>query len=112
MTTLSRCTRIGAVAGISVALVVAPYRTQGLEALRPPSALDAGVARSTPAIRHVSCFADGVYTATGEYGSLPSSITVTVTLADDVVTAVEVTPHATNPMSLDLQRRFAAAVPA
>jgi hypothetical protein len=36
---------------------------------------------------------------------------VTITLADDIVTAVSVTPHATDPTSLDLQRRFAAAVP-
>jgi hypothetical protein len=36
---------------------------------------------------------------------------VTVTLADDVVTAVAVTPYATNPTSLDLQQRFAEALP-
>lgn len=57
-------------------------------------------------------YVDGIYTATGQYGEPPSSITVTVTLIDDVVTAVEVTPHATNPTSLDLQRCFAEAVSA
>ncbi|KNH20404.1 hypothetical protein ACU18_04225 [Arthrobacter sp. ZBG10] len=36
---------------------------------------------------------------------------VTVTLAADIVTDVSVTPHATDPTSLDLQKRFAAAVP-
>lgn len=44
-------------------------------------------------------------------GSLPSSITVTGTMVGGVITDVEVTPHATDPTSLDLQRRFAAAVP-
>jgi uncharacterized protein with FMN-binding domain len=73
---------------------------------------DAAVTRSRPEMRNDSIYADGVYTATGEYGSLPSSITVTVTLVDDVITAVEVTPHATNPTSLDFQRRFAAAISA
>jgi hypothetical protein len=37
---------------------------------------------------------------------------VSVTLADDVVTSVAVTPYATNPTSLDLQQRFAEALPA
>ncbi len=56
-------------------------------------------------------YADGVYTATGQYGNRPSFITVQATLADGVITAVEVTPHATVPRSFELQRRFAAAVP-
>jgi uncharacterized protein with FMN-binding domain len=57
-------------------------------------------------------YADGTYTATGRYGSLPSSIGVSVTLVDDVITAVTVTPRATDPTSLDYQTRFARAVPA
>lgn len=56
-------------------------------------------------------YADGTYTATGQYGGGPSFITVKATLANGVITAVEVTPHATVPRSLELQRRFAAAVP-
>lgn len=55
--------------------------------------------------------ADGVYTATGEYGGQPSHITVKATLEDGIITAVTVTPHATVPRSLELQRAFAAAVP-
>ena len=46
------------------------------------------------------------------YGSLPSSIGVSVTLVDDVITAVTVTPRATDPTSLDYQTRFARAIPA
>jgi uncharacterized protein with FMN-binding domain len=37
---------------------------------------------------------------------------VTATLSNNVITAVEVTPHATDPTSLDYQERFADAVPA
>lgn len=58
-----------------------------------------------------SRYADGVYTAIGQYGGGPSFITVTVRLQNGVITDVAVTPHATVPTSLDFQRRFAAAVP-
>jgi uncharacterized protein with FMN-binding domain len=56
-------------------------------------------------------YADGVYTATGEYGGQPSHITVKATLKHGIVTAVTVTPHAYVSRSLELQRAFAAAVP-
>jgi uncharacterized protein with FMN-binding domain len=112
MTTLSERVRATAVAGISASLVVAACWTTGRAAVPPTPAPVAGVPWSSSAIRHDPIYAAGVYTATGTYGSLPSSITVTATLADDVITAVEVTPHATDPTSLDLRRRFAAAVPA
>lgn len=58
-----------------------------------------------------SDYKNGVYTSTGQYGELLSSVTVTLTLTDDIITTVEVTPHATNPTSLDLQQRFAEVVP-
>jgi hypothetical protein len=56
--------------------------------------------------------ADGAYAATGQYGELPSRITVSLTLDEAVITAVDVTTHATDPTSLEYQRRFAEAVPA
>lgn len=110
MTRLSKKMKV-TMAGISVALVIAGCSTTDMEAARPMSTPNTVVARSRSASSKDSLYADGVYTATGQYGSLPSSITVTVTLSDDIITAVEVTPHATNPTSLDLQRRFAAAIP-
>ena len=64
-----------------------------------------------PSDAAISAYYDGRYSARGWYGGLPSSITVTLTLLDDVIAAVQVTPHATDPTSLDFQRRFAAAVP-
>ena len=111
MTALSKRIRVTMLAGISVSLVMAPCGPTGLAVVRPTAGSDAGATRSRSTIRDAA-YADGVYTATGQYGSLPSSITVTATLVDDVITAVEVTPHATDPTSLDLQRRFAEAVPA
>jgi len=120
MTSMSKKTRVAAIAGIAVSLIMAPGCTTGtadvrptsIAVVRPTSTSDVPVTRPSTITADDSIYADGVYTATGQYGSLPSSIGVTVTLEDDVITAVEVTPHATNPTSLDFQRRFAAAVPA
>jgi uncharacterized protein with FMN-binding domain len=100
-----------ATAAISVALIVAGCAAVDRETARPISAPNS-VTRSRTASSQDSSYTDGVYTATGRYGSLPSSITVTATLSDNVITAVEVTPHATDPTSLDYQERFADAVPA
>lgn len=55
-------------------------------------------------------YRDGRYRATGWYGSLPSSIGVSVTLRSSRIRGVKVTPHATNPTSRELQERFARAV--
>lgn len=56
-------------------------------------------------------YADGEYTVDGEYGTRDSSIGVQLTLEGGEITAVEVTPHATNDTSRELQTRFAEAVP-
>ncbi|WP_421741146.1 FMN-binding protein [Cellulomonas sp.] len=55
---------------------------------------------------------DGTYSATGTYESPAGQETVAVslTLADGVVTAVEVTPEATNPTSKQFQTTFASGV--
>jgi uncharacterized protein with FMN-binding domain len=71
--------------------------------LMVPSTVDAQGRKS-------SQYTDGVYTATGEYGGQPSHITVKATITNGVITDVSVTPHAYVPESLELQRRFAAAV--
>jgi uncharacterized protein with FMN-binding domain len=56
-------------------------------------------------------YADGTYTATGQYGNAPSYITVTVTLSGGLIVSAKVTTRATNPISLYYQERFATAVP-
>jgi len=73
--------------------------------------LAVGAPAQRPGETRSTSYADGVYTATGQYGGQPSFITVTVALKDGVVTSVQVRPHATVPRSLELQRAFAAAVP-
>lgn len=59
-------------------------------------------------------YSDGEYHATGRYQSPAgaSSVDVTLTLADDIVTAVSVTPHASDPQSLGFQTAFAGGIAA
>ncbi|WP_374947942.1 hypothetical protein [Agreia sp.] len=57
-------------------------------------------------------YADGEYAATGWYGGLPSHHDVTLTIAVDVVTGVEITTPAEDETSLGYQQRFAEALPA
>jgi uncharacterized protein with FMN-binding domain len=57
-------------------------------------------------------YADGEYTADGSYESPngSESITVDLTLEGDIVTAVEVTPHATGGNSLRYQTEFSEGI--
>lgn len=57
-------------------------------------------------------YKDGTYSAIGTYGGLPSHLTVTVNVQQGLIRQVQVKTHATDPTSLDYQRRFAQAVPA
>jgi uncharacterized protein with FMN-binding domain len=59
-------------------------------------------------------YADGTYTEDGDYQSPggQESITVTVTIEDDVVTAVEVAPHATSGNAKQYQSQFASGIAA
>ncbi|WP_202171354.1 hypothetical protein [Bacillus sp. USDA818B3_A] len=110
MTTLKKKI-IVTIAGISVTFIISSCQTTDKESEQSRYSSNSGVNSSSSTAIEEASYADGVYEATGQYGSLPSSITVTVTLVDEVITDVKVTPHATNPTSLDLQRSFAAAVP-
>jgi uncharacterized protein with FMN-binding domain len=91
---------------------MAGWWTTGMEIVPSTSASDAGVTRSRTGMSRGFTYADGAYTAIGKYGGRPSSIGVTVTLVDGVIMALQITPHAADPTSLDYQRRFAAASPA
>jgi uncharacterized protein with FMN-binding domain len=99
MPRLSRRIRVAAVAGLSASAAIAGCSTAGTEVTSGPTTGE-------------TVYADGSYTATGVYGGLPSSIYVSVTLDDGVIAAVDVTPHATNPISRDYQERFADVIPA
>jgi len=57
-------------------------------------------------------YADGTYTADGSYQA-PSgteSITVELTLTDDAVTDITVTPHASDPTAKGMQANFASGI--
>jgi thiamine biosynthesis lipoprotein len=99
-----------AVAAIAAAAVMAGCASAATDTTRSSTTAAGETAPRSAGNR--SPYRDGVYTATGRYGSLPSSITVRLRLKNGVIRAVKVTPHATDPTSLALQRRFAAAVPA
>ena len=73
---------------------------------------DAQTVEPSEAASKASRYADGVYTATGQYGGLPSSLTVRVRLVRGMIARVEVGTPAKDPTSLGYQKRFAAAVPA
>jgi uncharacterized protein with FMN-binding domain len=112
MTAPSRRTLLAMIIAISVAAATAGCATKDADITSASSASNTSVATpGSPSSRRPK-YADGTYNATGQYGSLPSSIGVSVTLVDGVITAVTVTPHATDPTSLDYQTRFAQAIPA
>ncbi|MFD3377562.1 hypothetical protein [Streptomyces sp. NPDC058697] len=109
MSALSRKLTVAAMMGVSALTATAGCSSTDTEG-SPPSSPSSP---STPAQERSGNgqYADGRYEATGEYGSQDSSIGVTLTLADDVITKVTVEPHATDPTSLDLQKRFADTIP-
>lgn len=59
----------------------------------------------------VGAYADGKYSATGWYGSLPSHHDVTLTVVEGIITAVQITTPAEDETSLGYQQRFVAALP-
>jgi uncharacterized protein with FMN-binding domain len=72
---------------------------------------DAGTDGGAPANTDAS-YADGTYSADGSYNA-PSgneSITVEVTLAGDEITAITVTPHATDPTAKGHQAEFVSGI--
>jgi FAD:protein FMN transferase len=105
-------TLLTTIIALCVAAATTGCATTDADGTSPSSASNTSVAAPASPSSRRSKYADGTYNATGQYGSLPSSIGVSVTLVDDVISAVTVTPHATDPTSLDYQTRFAQAVPA
>lgn len=102
-----RRTTIALVSGVS-ALAALTACSSGAAS---PDTADEAAARETAAAEEPA-YADGTYAATGSYESPagPETVGVSVTLADGVVTAVEVTPEATNPASQKFQNQFASGV--
>ena len=112
MTAPRRRTLRSAIIAICVVAATAGCATTDTDVTTSSSASNTSVAAPGSPSSRRSRYADGTYTAAGQYGSLPSSIGVSVTLVEGVITAVTVTPQATDPTSLDYQTRFARAIPA
>jgi uncharacterized protein with FMN-binding domain len=112
MTAPRRKTLRSAIIAICVTAATAGCATTVAEVTTSSSASNTSVAAPGSPSSRRSKYTDGTYNASGQYGSLPSSIGVSVTLDEGVITAVTVTPQATDPTSLDYQTRFARAIPA
>jgi uncharacterized protein with FMN-binding domain len=81
--------------------------TAALAGCAPAGGSDGGVDTSAE-------YTDGTYEADGDYVSPagPSRVTVELTIADDLVTDVTVTPLATDPTSKGFQTQFADGISA
>lgn len=82
----------------------------------PSSSAEAGTptGSSDAAAEGSGTYADGTYEATGSYTSPngQEEVDVSLTLEGDVITAVTVTPEATNPNSVNYQNQFADGIAA
>nr|WP_315266951.1 hypothetical protein [Microbacterium lemovicicum] len=78
----------------------------------PSTAASSAPAATEGAAASTSTYADGTYTAEGSYQTPESveKISVTVTLADDVITAVEVTGDPQKAESKEYQSKFIGGI--
>jgi uncharacterized protein with FMN-binding domain len=78
----------------------------------PTTAASSTPSASSDAAASSSAYKDGTYTAEGSYSTPESveSVTVTVTLADDVITAVEVTGDPQKAESKEYQSKFIGGI--
>lgn len=116
MTRTIRPVRIGFVsAGVAVALAgcasPAPAATVD-PATTAPEAGSSAAPTTSEAASGSSTYANGTYTADGSYATPESveTISVTVTLEDDVITAVEVTGDPQKRESEEYQSRFIGGI--
>lgn len=128
MKTLTKKLTLATMAGVSVSVALAGCSTgtqSAADAGQVPS--DAPATSSAPATSGGSdggssgsssasggTYSDGTYEATGNYQSPNGTeeVDVSVTLKGDVITAVTVTPEATNPTSVSYQTKFADGIAA
>jgi uncharacterized protein with FMN-binding domain len=99
-----------AAAWITASVVMTSSWSQSVAAL-PSSSPKADRDGTENPESQTATYADGTYTATGQYGNAPSFITVTVKLSAGHIVSAKVITRATNPISLYYQQRFASAAP-
>jgi hypothetical protein len=113
MATLNRKIATAAMMGVSATAALAGCSSSDdtdTESSLPASSSSSATVTRVPSTAGGD-YADGEYSADGEYGTQDSSIGVSLTLDNGVITGAEVEPHATNQTSRDFQERFADAVP-
>lgn len=99
---------VGTLAACSPAAPEAPQPTEAVDATPTPEPTTATAAPADDAAAAGSTYTDGSYTASADYQSPngTESVKVTITLADDVVSAVEVVGSGDNPDSRRYQGMF------
>ncbi len=104
VTVLAGLTLVGALAGCSAAAATPAESPE-------PTTSDAPTTETTPGATG-GTYTDGTYEATGQYQSPNGTETldVTITLQDDVITAVEVVGEGTNPNTVRFQGEFAGGI--
>jgi uncharacterized protein with FMN-binding domain len=104
----STTSRLFALAGLGVTTVLASCATTSAD-----GGTDPGTTPDTETDTTAE-YADGSYSADGDYISPagPSKVTVEITLADDIVTSISVTPLSTDPTAKGFQTQFADGIAA
>jgi uncharacterized protein with FMN-binding domain len=123
MNTRQKKIALTAMTGLSISVALAGCATDATaESEAPAAEASTPTAASTPAAGATgeaaapaagsSTYTDGTYEATGGYTSPngQEEIDVSLTLEGDVITAVTVTPEATNPNSVNYQTQFADGI--
>jgi uncharacterized protein with FMN-binding domain len=109
----ARLTRGAAIAGLGL-LTLAGCALDGDDGEAETASPDASSSPTTTTPPSAPDYADGRYTAEGSYvaPSGPETISVSLTLAGDVVTEVSVTGDAVDHSAFEFQRRFAKGIAA
>ncbi|MCS5715618.1 hypothetical protein NVV95_13785 [Herbiconiux sp. CPCC 205716] len=128
MTTRQKKIGLTALAGVSLSVALAgcatdataesdagaaaPAETPAASSAATPAATSSASSGDSAGSSSGSTYKDGTYEATGSYTSPngQEEIDVSLTLAGDVITAVTVTPEATNPNSVNYQNQFADGI--
>lgn len=115
-TAVPRPLRVGAAAASALGIAV----LAGCAGTTSPTTDDAGTSSTDQAVDSTdsgtsggtSTYTDGTYTAEGSYATPESveTISVTITLADDVITAVDVTGNPTKAESEQYQSQFIGGI--
>jgi len=110
-------TAVAVIAGLSLAGALAGCaptvaESTPAETTEPSTAATAAPEATAEGDASTSAYSDGTYTESGSYQSPngTESVDVTVTLADDVITAVEVVGHGDNPDSKHYQGEFISGI--